>query len=350
MISFCVCVLAFAFASAGEIEFDLEKLADFTADFEYNFDAGSIAPVGPPIKSKINGKGSMQVDVKGQRFRIAARTEYDIDGEELAKGFGKGKGKGSIVGTEHASITFSVPGEFASIRFWENVNTKDTGMDGGAELAGCALVNFPPGMINMFLPPDEDYKNAYRQLAADLKRAEAEFNAHPHEEETIDGKTVEVFKRQVSEDDFLYTGIEPDGSPFAVGLHSDFSDPLIKFTKFKAGSGDIEEMSCKQIPTMEFLAHPKAPKSLAILGRLVNAIRQNPTLMVSLKQFPSEFSNFFLAAAGTETARPICLAAPPPPQSNFIATVVAAMAGGVIGGAVILFAARQMAKRQVSLL
>jgi hypothetical protein len=357
MISYCVCVLAVASASAQNLAFDLEKLTDFSSDFEYTFDASTL-PI--PLQSEIHGKGSMQVDIKGKRFRIAARTDYDIDMGEAAmiagkfKGKGdddrrlqggKGKGKGSVVGTEHASITFSAPGNFASMRFWENVNTKDMGMGAGAELAACALVNFPPGLLDTIDDgPNGEQGVEYlmRNLGLQLKQAEGAMNQMPHDEQVIDGKTVEVFQGPSG----MFAGIEPDGSPFAVGLQGDLSNPLIKFTDFTAGAGDIEEMSCKQIPTVEFLAHPKAPKAFAILGQIMKAIRKNPTLDASLDKIPSEFSNFFLAAAGTETT---CLAAPPP-QTGLIGTVVVAVAGGVIGAAMILLAARQMAKRQVSLL
>merc|ERR1712183_865638 len=120
-----------------------------------------------------------------------------------------------------------------------------------------------------------------------------------HTEEEIDGKDVEVFQVPHGQPPVFF-GVEPDGAPFAVGFQNDFSDPLLKFVDFKQGAGDIEEMSCNKITATELVAHPKAPKAFAVLGQLMKAMRKNPTMEVSMGSFPTEFSDMFLSAAGTE--------------------------------------------------
>lgn len=344
-------------AGAADINLNWNKLTDFTTDFAINYDVR---------RDQVTGNGKLQVDLFGERLKMVVREDFDLDIHDVVEALNLGPAMGggppagvepkpTLKGNEFFQFTLNVPDAFVSMRFDEHGETHNAHLgEPGADMNACFKIDFPRGLIDPSFITTHINAGVKKQIQDTVQQM-------PHQDVTVNGVETAVFGPITfgpEVKDFpqvKYFALRLDGTPFGEGLTPPVNgkwSPVVQYTNWQEGAGEIAEIPCRSVSPTELIAHPKAAKAFAMLDRVMASVKKTPTLNLPLAHFPEKPSLIFYSAAELEAAgkfAPTCLMQQPATSWSMVSTVIAGVSAGVASSLVVLMISKR-SSRHVALL
>lgn len=291
-----VLFLSCRFALAVEVDPDWDLLTDFTTDYKldseawpqhhnhYYQDYDDYDPHEGNLPVTGVEHGTIQFDFNTEKIQVKADFSATVvDPKILPPG-------DNITG--HGEFTFDGTKTFASVRGVINAPIPRVPMPGATvALEFCIKVNVPPGLF----PPSFVFQKKLSEIEEKVTRGLASM---PHSDGELGGQSVVVYTSPNGEASFA---LLPNGVPVDFEIKG---KPLIQFSGWSKGAGDIQEVGChSQSSASELLATPGGTELLERLDKAIAALETMSQLTAAGKILPPKPSVLVKYAAKEELAQ-----------------------------------------------